>query len=266
MVLPDMLIAYSEDLIEKMLQISYFIPFELLRLMFLCWRPQVVNLRLRTEACSSFEDAARIEWDDEEVFTSTTLYNSEMFERCDPMSIGKEKEIINCKLIVDATEGRLFDPLHNETNINTAGRDFLILFPMATVLLKRTVTLKTECSVVTFPMMLQSNIVPLQIAQLKQQFEFIVNTLFFNAEEHRDRVVNYQLTLLNVGSLEVPAIKKNFPKKANGRKIGVSFELEPETAKLFNELGGSVAGKKTFANFFDAEHNFIVDLMVVLSK
>ena len=148
MVLPDILMAYSEELVERVMQVSYFIPFELFRLMFLYWQPKVLKLRLRSEACSSIEDAARIEWDDEDVFTSTTLFNCPLFDRCEPVSLGDESEILECSLIVETTGSRLFDPIYNEKNFDTVGRDFLILFPMHTILIKKTVTLKSGASVV----------------------------------------------------------------------------------------------------------------------
>lgn len=249
MVLPDILMAYSEELMERVMQVSYFIPFELFRLMFLCWQPKILNLRLRSEACTSIEDAARIEWDDEEVFTSTTLFNCPLFDRCEPISLGDEPEILDCKMIVEATGSRLFDPIYNEKNFDTAGRDFLRIFPMQTILIKRTVIIKIGASVKT---------------QLKHQIEYIVNTFFCNAEDHKKRAVNFELTLINAGEIQISLVKKCIPQTANKRKIGVNCHVEQETKDLFNAFGNSREGKHLYVSFFDPDNQFIVDLKVSL--
>lgn len=251
MVLPDILMAYSEELVERVMPVSYFIPFELFRMMLLSWQPKVLNLRLRTEACSSIEDAARIEWDDEDVFTSTTLFNCPLFDRCEPVCLGDEEIILNCKLIVDCSGSRLFDPMFNEGNVYTAGRDFLVLFPMQTIILKRIVPLKVGSSVKV---------------QLKKQIDYIVNTFFFNASEHQDRVVNYELTFTNSTDVQMSAVKRCIPQVANGRQIGVNLNVEQETRDLFTDHGNSCPGRHMFASFFDSENQVIVDLKVVLAN
>lgn len=250
MVLPDILMAYSEELMERVMQVSYFIPHELFRLMFLCWQPKVLKLRLRSEACSSIEDAARIEWDDEDVFTSTTLFNCPLFERCEPICLGNEKEILGCSLIVDTNGSRLFDPIHNEKNFDTVGRDFLLIFPMQSLLIKRTVVLKSGASVKT---------------QLKQQLDFIVNTFFYNAEEHQERAINYELTFENSKEVQLSVIKKCIPTTVNGSKIGCNFNVEQETKNFFTKFGNFPVGRHSFASFFDAPNQVIVDLKVVFN-
>ncbi|EFO93931.1 hypothetical protein CRE_12719 [Caenorhabditis remanei] len=251
MVLPDILMAYSEELVERVMQVSYFIPFELFRLMFLCWQPKVLRLRLRSEACFSIEDAARIEWDDEDVFTSTTLFNCPLFDRCEPVSLGDESEILECSLIVETTGSRLFDPIYNEKNFDTVGRDFLILFPMHTILIKKTVTLKSGASVKT---------------QLKQQIDFIVNTFFCNAEEHQERVVHYELVFANSREVQMSVVRKCIPQTANKRKIGVNYNVEQDTKSLFNKYGSSQEGKYLFVSFFDSENQVIVDVKIILTS
>ncbi|PIC34077.1 hypothetical protein B9Z55_013839 [Caenorhabditis nigoni] len=249
MVLPDILMAYSEELMERVMQVSYFIPFELLRLMFTCWQPKVLKLRLRSEACSSIDDAARIEWDDEDVFTSTTLFNCPLFDRCEPVCLGEVPVIRDCKLIADATGSRLFDPIHNEKNFDTAGRDFLVLFPMHTILIKRTVQLKIGSSVKT---------------QLKQQIDHIVNMFFCNAEEHKNRVINFELVFENAGEVQMSVVRKNIPQTANKRKIGVNYNFEQETKDLFDTFGSKREGKHLYVSFFDSENQVIIDLKIVL--
>uniref|UniRef100_A0A8R1DH50 Uncharacterized protein n=1 Tax=Caenorhabditis japonica TaxID=281687 RepID=A0A8R1DH50_CAEJA len=251
MVLPDILVAYSEELAERSMQVSYFIPYELFRMIFVCWRPEVVKLRLRTEACSSIEDAARIEWDDEEVFTSTTLYNSELFDRCEPVCLGLEKEFVDCKLIVEASASWLFDAEHNEKNVETAGRDFLALFPMNTIFLSRTIPLRNSGSMK---------------CQIKKQIEFTINTFFFHSDEHHGRVLNYQMMFSNCGNVQLAMLKKCIPHVANGKKIGVNFDVEEETKELFSRYGGSQGQEKRslYASCFDAQNQFILDLKFVL--
>uniref|UniRef100_A0A1I7V0K6 FTH domain-containing protein n=1 Tax=Caenorhabditis tropicalis TaxID=1561998 RepID=A0A1I7V0K6_9PELO len=250
MVLPDILVVYSEELVERVMQVSYFIPYELFRLMLLCWQPKVLKLRLRSEACCSFEDAARIEWDEEDIFSSTTLFNCPLFDRCKPICLGSEEDICKCKLIVDATGSRLFDPIFNEKNYDTAGRDFLVIFPMRTILIKRTIPLKTGSSVKT---------------QIKQQLDYIVNTVFCNAQEHQERAVNFELTFLNAKEVRMSVVRKCVPQTMNGKKIGISFEAEQETKNLFMEFGNSTEGRNLFVNFFDDQNQVLVDLKIILS-
>lgn len=249
MVLPDILMAYSEELMERVMQVSYFIPFELFRLMFLCWQPKTLKLRLRSEACSSLDDAARIEWDDEEVFTSTTLFNCPLFDRCEPVCLGDEPDIRSCKMIVEATGSRLFNPVYNEKNFDTAGRDFLTIFPMETILLKRTVTLKSGASVKT---------------QLKQQIEYIANTFFCNAEEHKNRAIHFELKFENAGEVQMSLVRKCIPQTANKRKICSNFNVEQDTKDLFNEFGNSSEGKHLFVTLFDPDNQVIIDLKILL--
>ncbi|CAI2351570.1 unnamed protein product [Caenorhabditis sp. 36 PRJEB53466] len=245
MVLPDILIAYTTELVDRMMQVSYFIPHELLRLMFLCWNPEIVYIRLRSEACSSIEDAARIEWDEEEVFTSTTLFNSELYTRCEPVPLGNELEIVDCAVIIDATGSRLFDPIHNAKNVKTAGRDLLITFSNKIVLVKRIVPFKNGASI---------------NAQLKQQLEFVANTFFSNASEHPLRTVHHHLTFTNSGETKLIVVKKFITKMASAMKLGITFNIEQTVKAMFNHYGDSRPSSDLLVRLFDQVNHFQLDM------